>query len=212
MHIAVDLDNALELDNRLNDGSRHETKQLAKCAGGLRRHSVQASILDEALVDDDVHVMSRLSRLTQLLDANVTEKEKVLDALNDLLQILGIEVLNSENLDQTLLVGCELSRRNDRRRFFYRHRLRVDVRLKYSEMVDVEQERLGAVLTSELAGGSDERTNRLRLHLDIGRAAATDNVVWLRDGLVEPRRSIFSHSSVRSSVKVELSSFSLNYC
>ena len=26
------------------------------------------------------------------------------------------------------------------------------------------------------------------MHLDIGRAAATDNVVWLCDGLVEPRR------------------------
>ena len=58
---------------------------------------------------------SRLSGLTQLLDANVTEEEKVLDALDDLLHILGIEVLNRENLDQTLLFGCEFSRRNDRR-------------------------------------------------------------------------------------------------
>ena len=88
----------------------------------------------------------------QLLDANVTEEEKVLDALDDLLQILGIEVLNRENLDQTLLVGCELSRRNDRRRCHQErrgHRLRVEVRLKYSEMVHVEQERLRAILTSE---------------------------------------------------------------
>ena len=62
MHIAVDLDNALEHENRLDDGS-----------GALRRHSLQAPILDEVLVDDDVHVVSRLSGLTQLLDANVTE-------------------------------------------------------------------------------------------------------------------------------------------
>ena len=45
----------------------------------------------------------------------------------------------------------------------------------------------GQILTSELAGGSDERTNRLRVHLDIGRGASADNVVGLRDGLVEPR-------------------------
>ena len=77
MHIAVDLENALELDNRLDDGSGHETKKLAKRAGALRslRHTVQAPILDEALVDDDVHVVSRLSGLTQLLDANVKEEE-----------------------------------------------------------------------------------------------------------------------------------------
>ena len=53
------------------------------------RHTLQAPILDEALVDDDVHVVSRLSGLTQLLDANVTEEEKVLDALDDLLHFLA---------------------------------------------------------------------------------------------------------------------------
>ena len=75
MHIAVDLDNALELDNRLDYGGRHETKELAKRAGAVQRHILQAPILDEALVDDDVHVVSRLSGLTQLLDANVKEEE-----------------------------------------------------------------------------------------------------------------------------------------
>ena len=100
----VDLDNALELDNRLDDGSRHETKQLAKRAGALRRHTLQAPILDEALLDDDVHVVSRLSGLTPLLKANVTEEEEVLDALDDLLHILGIEVLN-RNTKRCLLVA-----------------------------------------------------------------------------------------------------------
>ena len=104
MHIAVDLDNALELENRLDDGSGHETKELAKSAGALRRHTLQAPILDEALLDDDVHVVSRLSGLTPLLKANVTEEEEVLDALDDLLHILGIEVLN-RNTKRCLLVA-----------------------------------------------------------------------------------------------------------
>ena len=66
--------------------------------------------------------------------------------------------------------------------------MRVEVRLKYSEMVHVEQERLRAILTSELGSGGDERTNRLHVHLDIRRGAAIDNVVGLCDGPVEPRR------------------------
>ena len=66
--------------------------------------------------------------------------------------------------------------------------MRVEVRLKYSEMVHVEQESLRAIHTRELASGNDERTNRLSVHFDIGQAAATDNVVWLCDGLDEPRR------------------------
>ena len=50
MHIAVDFDNlnALELENRLDDGSGHETKELAKSAGALRRNTLQAQILDKA--------------------------------------------------------------------------------------------------------------------------------------------------------------------
>ena len=93
MHVAVDLtihlnlDNQLELENKLDDGRGDETKELAKSTCAFWRHNLQAPILDKAPEDDNVHVVSRLSGLTQLLDANVTEEEKALD------------VLNSENLD-----------------------------------------------------------------------------------------------------------------
>ena len=64
MHIAVDFDNAFKLENRLDDGRGDETKQLAaKGTGALRRHNLQAPILDEALANN-VHVVGRLSGLT----------------------------------------------------------------------------------------------------------------------------------------------------
>ena len=59
MHVAVDFDNALKLENRLDDGRGDETKELAKGTGALWRQNVQAPILDEALADDNVHVECR---------------------------------------------------------------------------------------------------------------------------------------------------------
>ena len=63
MHVAVDFDNALKLENRLDDGRGDETKELAKGTGALRRHNLQAPILDEALANN-VHLVGRLSGLT----------------------------------------------------------------------------------------------------------------------------------------------------
>ena len=74
MHIAVDLDNALELENRLDNGRGDEPKELAKGTSALWRHNTQAPILNEALADDNVQVMRRLSGFTLLLDANVARE------------------------------------------------------------------------------------------------------------------------------------------
>ena len=41
MYIAVDLDNALELENLLDDGRGDEIKEFAKGTGVLWRHNVQ---------------------------------------------------------------------------------------------------------------------------------------------------------------------------
>ena len=81
MHIAVDFNNALELENRLYDGRGDETNALAKGTGALWGHNLQAPILNEALADDNVHVVFWLSGLTQLLDENVKEEEKDLTFL-----------------------------------------------------------------------------------------------------------------------------------
>ena len=105
MHFAVDFDN-------VDDGGVDETNELAKGTGALGGGSVQGPALDEALADDGVHAVGRLSGLTQVLDAEVTEGEEALDVLDGVLQNLSIveEVLHRENLDQTLLVRCKVRR------------------------------------------------------------------------------------------------------
>ena len=42
------------------------------------------------------------------------------------------------------------------------------------------------MLTSELVGACDERTNSLPAHIQVGQAAATQNVVGLSDILADP--------------------------
>ena len=61
MHVEVHFDNELELVHRLDDGGVDETKELAKGTGARGGQSVQGPALDEALVDDGVHAVSRLS-------------------------------------------------------------------------------------------------------------------------------------------------------
>ena len=54
-----------------------------------------------------------------------------------------------------------------------------------SVMVHVEDEHRRAILTSELVGACDERKNSLPAHIQVGQAAATQNVVGLSDILAE---------------------------
>ena len=55
----------------------------------------------------------------------------------------------------------------------------MELRLKYTEMVHVEDERLRAIFTSELVGACDERVNSLRVHIGVGQAAATYYIIGL---------------------------------
>ena len=87
MLIAVDFDNEIEFEHQLDDGGVDETKELAKGTGAL----------------------------TQLLDDNVTEGEKALDVLDDVLHILVAEVLDTES---TVRISkkcslCEVRRGDD---------------------------------------------------------------------------------------------------
>ena len=112
-------------------------------------------------MDDGVHAVGRLSGLAQVLDAKVTE-EKALDVLDGVLQnrhIVEEEVLHKENLDQTLLVGCNLRRGDDgghRHHERRRQRLRMELRTKDIEMTHVEEQRLRASVRSELVRAPDE--------------------------------------------------------
>ena len=134
--------------------------------------------------------MGQLSGLAQVLDENVTEEEKALDVLDDGLHILSNEVLDSENLNQTPLVGYEVGRWDDGRHCHHercRQRLQMEPRLKYSDKVHVEDERLQASFTSGLVRACDERGNSHGLLIQVGQAAtATDNVVGLGDDLADP--------------------------
>ena len=60
-------------------------------------------------------------------------------------------------------------------------------RLKDIEMSHVEEQRLRANVRSELVRARDERAHRIRVHSQVGQAAATHNVLWLGDDLADPR-------------------------
>ena len=57
------------------------------------------------------------------------------------------------------------------------------------EMVNVEDERLMAILLSELVGACDEQMNSLSVHIQVGQVVATHNVVRLGVHLADPRCS-----------------------
>ena len=71
-------------------------------------------------------------------------------------------------------------------------------------MGHVEKQRLQARVRSELVRARDEREHRLRVHSQVGQAAAAHNVLGLDDGLADPRRGALKREGALLELLVKL--------
>ena len=72
------------------------------------------------------------------------------------------------------------------------------------EMVHVEDERLMAILLSELVVACDEQMNSLSVHIQVGQVVATHNVVRLGVHLADPRCSALEREGTIFELLVKL--------
>ena len=123
-----------------------------------------------------MHVVGRLSGLTQVLDAKVSEGEKALDALDVVVWTMSSRmlVLLRFSTERISLLNFREVRRGDdgghRRHECRRHRLRMKPRLEDIEMVHVEEQCLLASVRSELVRACDVQAHSLRVHIQVGQA------------------------------------------